>query len=163
VQIKIDYLKNHPHLVSEISKWFFKEWGYLYPERDLASVEEAVAGRMNYDKIPLALVAVSDNNFVGTVCLKDYDMETRKDISPWLAGLYVKEEFRNNGIGRLLVKNIIKKAKELGVDELYLYTPNAEKFYEKMGWCTINYEKYQETDVKIMRKSYDSPYSQKKV
>jgi predicted N-acetyltransferase YhbS len=154
MEIQIDYLKDHPDLVKEITCYFYDEWSYLCPERSLKDFEDSIRERMNYDRIPLALVAVTnDGRFLGTVCLKEHDMDTHKELTPWLAGLYVKEEFRSLGIGKLLIERIIEEARKLKIETLYLFTPSAEKYYSKLGWEAVSHEKFKETDVCIMKKS----------
>lgn len=155
MKITVDYLKNYPHLVPEISEYFYKEWGYLCPDRDLQGFEHSIRERLNVDHIPLALVATGNSIFYGTVCLKEFDLYTRKELSPWLAGLYVKAEFRKRGIGRLLIESITGLAGQMGINELFLYTPNAENYYQRLGWSTICHEQYQGTDVSIMKKSIE--------
>ena len=155
MEITVDYLKNYPHFVPEISEYFYQEWSYLCPERDLQGFEDSIRSRLNVDRIPLALVAVGNSNFYGTVCLKQFDMDTRKELSPWLAGLYVKEGFRNRGLGRLLAESITGLAGRMGIGELFLYTPNAESFYLRLGWSTAFHEQYHGTDVCIMKKSIE--------
>lgn len=153
MDIRIDYLLNHPHLIEEIANYFYAEWGYLYPERNLKDFKASISERLNFDKMPLALVAMDQDKFMGTVCLKEYDLETRKDITPWLAGLYVKEEFRNKGVGTLLIDNIIEVAKKMGIKRLYLYTPTAQDYYKKLNWSIIGQENYCGTNVTIMTKN----------
>ncbi|KUO53147.1 MAG: hypothetical protein APF76_03650 [Desulfitibacter sp. BRH_c19] len=153
MDIKIDYLINHPNLIEEISKYFYSEWGYLYPERSIKEFEVSISERLNLNKLPLALVAMDQDKFIGTVCLKEYDMETRNDITPWLAGLYVKEEFRNKGVGKILIDNIIEVAKKMGINTLYLYTPNAKEYYKKFNWSAIDQKDYCGTNFTIMKKS----------
>ncbi|KUO49387.1 MAG: hypothetical protein APF76_08425 [Desulfitibacter sp. BRH_c19] len=67
MDIKVDYLKNHPKLIEEISRHFYNEWGYLYPERNLKDFEASISERLNFNKIPLALVAMDQDKFIGTV------------------------------------------------------------------------------------------------
>lgn len=154
MEVRIDYLKDHPDLVKEITCYFYGEWSYLCPERSLKDFEDSIRERLNYDRIPLALVAVTDDGrFLGTVCLKKSDMDTHKELTPWLAGLFVREEFRNLGLGKMLIERIIEVAKKLNVDTLYLFTPNKEEYYKKLGWETVSHERYKTTDVCIMKRS----------
>jgi len=150
--ITIDYLKNHPDLVEEISRHFYQEWGYLFHDRSLKDFKDSIVERLNYDKIPLALVAVDKGRFIGTICLKEYDMDTRKELSPWLAGLYIKDEYRNIGIGKLLIENISNEALKININELYLFTPSAKDYYKKLGWSTVIQEDYRGINVVIMKK-----------
>lgn len=150
--LTIDYLAKHPDTVPTLANWFHSEWGYLYPERTLQEVEEAIAGRTNIDRVPLALVAHDGDELVGTVCLKVHDMDVHTDLTPWLAGLYVKSSRRGEGIGQKLVAAIEERAKEIGVKKLYLYTPESEGFYLKLGWSVMEREAYHDYPVSIMSK-----------
>ena len=101
----------------------------------------------------LDLVAFEDDELVGTVCLKTHDMDNKPDLSPWLAGLYVKESWRKKGVGSTLVKAIEQKAVELGINHLFLYTPESANFYSNLGWSVIKKENYHKVPVTIMEKN----------
>ena len=150
--MQIEYLKYHSDCIPLIAGWFHREWGHYYPELTIDDIEERLRERLNVDKIPLALVAMEGGEAVGTVSLKISDMDTRKQYTPWLASMYVREDKRKKGIGRKMVAAIEKKAKELGVEKLYLYTPDAEIFYAKLGWQRIEYTEYRGANVCIMKK-----------
>ena len=79
-------------------------------------------------------------------------MDTRLDLSPWLAGLYVAGPWRGRGIGTTLVKAVEQKAIGLGIRKLYLYTPSAEVFYLRTGWRTRGATEYRGTKVTIMER-----------
>ncbi len=79
-------------------------------------------------------------------------MDTRLDLSPWLAGLYVSAPRRRQGIGATLVSAIEKKAHELGVKKLYLHTPESEVFYLKLGWQVKERPLYHGYPVSLMQK-----------
>jgi len=150
--MKISYLADHQNLIPTISAWFYHEWSYLYPERTSNDVTKSIAERINKDSIPMALVALEGNELLGTVCLKIHDMDSRPDLSPWLADLYVKKSCRRNGIGSALVKAIEKKAVQLGIRRLYLYTPDSEKFYTGLDWVVKETKNYHNVRVTVMEK-----------
>ena len=150
--MEIAYLADHEGAIGEIARWFYGEWSYLYPEKTMDDVKNGVAERTNRDRVPMALVAFEGAILAGTVCLKTHDMDTRLDLSPWLAGLYVAGPRRGRGIGTALVKAVEQEATALGIRKLYLYTPSAEVFYLKMGWLTREATEYHGTKVTIMEK-----------
>ncbi len=152
--MKIEFLTKHEYIIPEMTKWFWNEWRRLYKNKTIADVEKSIRERLNEDKIPCALVAVENNKIIGTGSIKIYDMETRKDLSPWLAGLYVIPEFRNKGVGSKLVKAVEMKAKEFGFKKLYLYTPKSEHFYDQLGWALIERVNYNDNQVSLMEKSF---------
>ena len=60
---------------------------------------------------------------LGSAMLIAHDMDTRLELSPWLAGVFVTPDRRRHGTGSALVQRVIGDATELGVRRLYLYTP----------------------------------------
>lgn len=98
------------------------------------------------------MVAVDGAELLGTVCLKTHDMETRRELTPWLASLYVAKPWRGRGVGTALVRAIEKKANELAVEKLYLYTPESQGFYSRLGWHVKEQTEYHGCPVTIMEK-----------
>ena len=150
--MNIEYLADHKEVIPTLTRWFYDEWSYLHPERTYTDVEHLLTERAQTNKIPVALVAFEGNEQLGTVCLKIHDMDTRLDLTPWLAGLYVAVPRRKQGIGARLVSAIEKEARELGIQALYLYTPESETFYAKLGWHVKERTEYHGCPVTVMEK-----------
>ena len=150
--MKISYLADHAEVIPTLAQWFYKEWSYLHPGKTISDVEQLISERLNKNKVPLALVAFKNEELIGTVCLKDNDMDTHLELSPWLAGLYVSASMRRSGIGSALVSAIEKKAGELGIEKLYLHTPESESFYSKLGWQVKERVNYHGYPVSVMQK-----------
>jgi len=151
-RMNIEYLAYHKEVIPTLAQWFYEEWAYLHPDRTLADVERLISERANTNRIPVALVALEGKELLGTVCLKVHDMDTRLDLTPWLAGLYVSAPRRRQGIGAALVSAIEKTAHDLGVEKLYLYTPESEGFYSRFGWHVKERTEYHGYPVTLMQK-----------
>ncbi len=91
-------------------------------------------------------------NCSGQCVSKVHDMDTRLNLTPWLAGLYVSAPRRRQGIGAALVSAIEKTAHDLGVEKLYLYTPESENFYLRLGWHVKERTEYHGYPVALMQK-----------
>src|SRR5262249_58156128 len=84
--------------------------------------------RMNTDRLPLTLVAVQSgvavnrHELVGMVSLKFHDMDTRPDLDPWLGGLLVLPEWRNRGVGTMLMHRATEEAPALKLPPILLLT-----------------------------------------
>ncbi len=89
---------------------------------------------------------------VGTVGLLQADLFSRQDLFPGMADLCALPEYRSRGIGSALQVLIMTKAKKLGFQAIYLYTPLVG-YYEKKGWKYLGDEMNREGEtVRIYKK-----------
>jgi GNAT superfamily N-acetyltransferase len=152
-KIAIDYLVNCPELVDEMARLSWKEWQEIYEQRN-QTLEHSVKNyldRMNTDRLPLTLVALHRGELVGMVSLKFHDMDTRPDLDPWLGGLLVLPEWRNRGVGTMLMQRATEEARRLNVPRLYLWTYSAEKLYDKLGWQVVERTNYCGKEAVVMQ------------
>jgi N-acetylglutamate synthase-like GNAT family acetyltransferase len=146
----IEYLADHPEALATLAEWQHKEWGYTRPGDTVEARRARLEGWCNRDCIPLTVVAFEDGEILGSASLVLHDMETRMELTPWLAGVFVGEEYRRKGIGAELVRRIMEEAGKLDVPLLYLYTVHSEKFYAALGWTLLERSNYREQKVVIM-------------
>ena len=150
--MKIDFLGNYIDFVPKLAELHLNEWKHLSPDmtlEDRAIKLKEISGSID---IPFMLVAVENNQLIGSAALVYEDMETRKDLSPWLAAVFVKPKFRNKGIGTKLIIRIELEAKRRWIKKLFLYTEHARKLYSKLGWHGLEECEYQGVNVDIMYK-----------
>lgn len=130
--ITIVNLADEQEYLDEVSNWIWKEWS----ESKGAKLEDIIY-RSKYsikkDDIPMMFIAKCQNEVVGVVSLWRNDLLSRQDLFPWMATLYIKENYRNMGIGKKLQFKCIEEAKKMGYEKLYLITEH-ENYYEKNGW-----------------------------
>lgn len=94
----------------------------------------------------------------GTAALVHQDLETRPDLTPWLAGVFVQPAFRGRGHATALVRRVEAFAIAAAVPVLWLYTVKAEPFYARLGWERAGLEKERHHDVVLMRRSLAEAY-----
>jgi N-acetylglutamate synthase-like GNAT family acetyltransferase len=104
---------------------------------------------LNDKPIPNTYIAF-DTVLSGSAAIVENDMDNWPDLSPWLASVFVIPDYRNQGIGSALVRHVMQQAQQSNIDKLYLYTPDREAFYQKLGWRRINTENYHGHEVSIM-------------
>jgi GNAT superfamily N-acetyltransferase len=152
--IVIDYLANCPQLIDKLARLSFLEWQDVYQQRK-QTLEDTVKnyrGRMNTDRLPLTLVALhGGGELAGMVSLKFHDMDTRPDLDPWLGGLLVLPEWRNRGMGTILMHRATEEARRLNVAQLYLWTHTAEGLYHKLGWQIVEGTNYFGKEAVVMQ------------
>ena len=150
MNLRIEYLVDHPAVVTQVTRWVHDEWPHFNPG---ATFEDALAkmrGKLARHAIPETLVAFLNDQPVGTASLVETDMATPEGFSPWLASVYVSPEHRNLGIGSALVRYTMREVEALGLDKLYLYTPDKVAFYERLGWVALRNTEHHGRSVTIM-------------
>ncbi len=152
--MNIQYLGDHQEVIPILAAWIYNEWSYLYPGATLQDFEGLLRERINKEKLPLALVALEAGEPIGTVSLRLFDMETRRDLPHWLTSLYVSKPWRRRGIGSSLVATAEKKAAELAIRKLFLFITVAPPghFYSKLGWNVKEKTIYHSYPIIIMEK-----------
>jgi N-acetylglutamate synthase-like GNAT family acetyltransferase len=146
----IEYLADHPDALATLAEWQHAEWGHIRPGDTVEKRAARLRGWSNRDRIPLTVVALEGNEVLGSASLIEHDMETRMELTPWLAGVFVGEPYRRRGIGAQLVRRIMEEARKLKVPLLYLYTVHSEKFYAGLGWELMERTNYRDQKIVIM-------------
>ena len=150
--MQIDYLADHPLLVPQLARVHFEQWGYLRPNETLQDRTRRLEACCGRGSVPSVVVALLDGTLCGSAMLVAHDMETRPDLTPWLAGVYVVPAYRGRGYASALVQRVESEAASLGVRRLHLYTPDAVDFYSRLGWAVDLHSEYLGQEVALMSK-----------
>lgn len=149
--MQIENLADHPGIIDTLALWHFTEWGHADPAGSARSWAAGLRKRTNRDRIPATYVALNGRDLLGSVTLTDHDMGSHMELSPWLAGLFVKPEKRGMGIGTALTLYAMRAAAQMGIARLYLHTESARDFYVKFGWQRVAEEIYEGQVASIMQ------------
>lgn len=134
--IKIIPLSERPEFAHACAAWSYGEWGCHYPKADLRkSIEGYEKRAKNNNDIPFTYIGLRDDKIIGMVSLVENDHEEHKDLTPWIASVYIHREFRGRGYASAMIQKMHIKAKELGFNHLYLFTPDAMALYQKNGYA----------------------------
>ncbi len=133
--MKIYNLNEKKEYAKEYFECCLREWGTFSSEEEFTKkidrkVESFSKGENK--KIISVLLLLEDKNLIGFISLFKEDGEERKDLTPWYATMYVKEEYRGNGYSKILNSAILEEAKRLGYSKVYLKTELA-KYLEKLN------------------------------
>lgn len=151
--ITVHYLANHPGYADHLGRISWQEWQGIYERRGQTPNDALTSYResTNVDRLPLALIACHGSELVGTVSLKEQDLDIRPDLTPWLGGLFVVPEWRGRGLASLLMGRAVAEARRLQLNNLYLWTSSAESLYLKLGWELRERTEYCDKEIAIMR------------
>ena len=133
--MRIEPLSCHRQLIPTIARLLNDEWSGFAPWSDVAAIEARFCAVCDSTFFPKCLVALSDSGeFLGTASVKVFELPNHTDKEHWLGEVFVTPSARGQGIGTGLAEEIIKYVFSNGATSLFLYTPDQQAFYQKLGW-----------------------------
>ena len=152
----LDYLANHTDYIEEVTQLKINYWLPTSPDRPydvwLSEIRESA---QTTDKPPVTFVALptddtGDHDLAGFVTIIPIDEKYGIEHGLWMITLYVKAQYRNQGIGTHLMQRCITEGKRLAYPALHLWTESKEltSFYNKRGWQVLF--KYEESGDDVM-------------
>ncbi|CAM3315758.1 GNAT family N-acetyltransferase [Halomonas lysinitropha] len=151
-RIRIARLKDDSPHVAILAEWAHDTWGHLHPGRRLDTAIALMRDECGAGGVPSVFAALLDDAPVGMASLVADDMSDRRDLTPWLASVFVRSEWRGRGIASRLVQRVEEEARAHGHDRLYLYTPDQQALYRRLGWRDLERRDYRGEAVTIMRR-----------
>lgn len=129
--MKIIAVHEHPHLFDSAVQYSWEKWG---TEENFTFYQDCMihSGKTE-DGIPRFYAAIENEEIMGTYALIRNDLNSRQDLHPWLACLYVDPNSRGKKLGARLLDHAIEEAAKLGFKKLHLQT-DLQGYYEKYGW-----------------------------
>jgi GNAT superfamily N-acetyltransferase len=131
--LSVTTIAARPDLAEPVARWLWEEWGRKKGrpfERTLGMVSSRTAPR----GLEQCFVLLDGEAPAGTASLAAEDADSRPDLSPWLASVFVAPEARGRGYGRVLVTAVESAAREAGFATLWLFTDSAAALYAGLGW-----------------------------
>lgn len=132
--MKIFDLKNKQEYLNEVMELEFKEWS----SASISEIDEKVKKKIDKyfeyvdDKYFCKLILLDEDKLVGFISIFPHDGDSEKELTPWYATMYVKEEYRGRGCSRILNDAILEEARNRGIKTIYLKT-ELNNYYEKFG------------------------------
>ena len=131
--MKIISIKENNKFLNEYIKMCNLEWGTKKTKQQMKKyIEEKKKKITNGDKVISILGLIDNETLIGFISLFKYDSNDKKELTPWYATMYVKEQYRLLGYSKLLNNAILKEAIKLGYNKVYLKT-TLINYYEKYG------------------------------
>jgi GNAT superfamily N-acetyltransferase len=130
-------------LTKTIADIQFSFWGSLTGYRSAVDYECFLRRAAISSALPAVLIAMRNDDFIGSVNLLENEMPIRPELSPWMGQLFVIDGERDRGVGRILVDAAIAHAATLGYRRLHLFTSGTlPQFYNSLGWKPLETIEY---------------------
>jgi GNAT superfamily N-acetyltransferase len=131
----ISLLADKPECIPAVADMRWREWGHPPEPEDPAWWLETTSREAGRSELPVTFVAVdTPGDAIGAVGIDEYDLDERRDTSPWITGMIVRGDRRGLGVGSALMRHAESWALQHGVDEMWVGTGTAERFYQRCGW-----------------------------
>ncbi|MBN8192829.1 GNAT family N-acetyltransferase [Bacillus sp. NTK074B] len=129
--MKVVELQKEMSLFDNAVKAFWEQWG---SEDNFRFYEDCMYHSCRTEEdLPRFYTVLRERKIIGTYALLRNDLNSRQDLFPWLACLYVDPAHRGGRLGSLMLDHALNEAGKKGYQQLYL-TTDLENYYEKYGW-----------------------------
>jgi GNAT superfamily N-acetyltransferase len=133
-EIEIVELAQCMEAVPTIAGWIHNEWASL-TGRTFSETLERFANPRIENSLPITLLALHLGNPVGVASLRQYDDPVPiRDVTPWIANVFVVLEYRGRGIASRLMHALLSRARGLGYSSVWLATPDQQSLYRRCGF-----------------------------
>jgi GNAT superfamily N-acetyltransferase len=154
--VRIDYLADHPEVLGDIAAGFKSQWAHHFAGQPLEAIKVGFAACCREEGLPLALVCMDENTFLGTATLRGESGTMMPDVGPWLTHLYVPPVARGRGVGTRLIRAIEAEALRHGFSQVYAVTAQAAALFQRLGWSVLQQVEYQGDPVTVLRRDLAS-------
>jgi GNAT superfamily N-acetyltransferase len=144
------FLADRQNAIPTVAEWYYKEWGNL-PGNSVQKTIERIQAKLNRNKPPCHILAISDDRVLGVAQFKLHEMSIYPDKEFWLGSLFVSPHWRGCGVGSALANEVARIATAFGVKQLYLQTEALDGgLYTRLGWKLIDITTYNTVRVAVM-------------
>lgn len=132
----VELLADRPDLLIPLAHIRWNEWGDEPAGDDLTSWIDTTRRESGRTGLPVTLVAVdATSEAVGGIGLIPVEHPELAYRGPWVVGTIVRADRRGQGIGRMLVQQLILWAANAGISRLWVATGGqAVHFYHQCGF-----------------------------
>ncbi len=122
-----------------VAEMRWQEWaGFPDSPKDPAWWLDITIREAGREELPVTFVAHDTaGEVLGAVGLDTYDLDERRDTSPWITGMIVRQDRRGEGVGRTLMQHLERWAAVHRIAHAWVGTDLALGFYQRCGWTLL--------------------------
>ncbi|BEN53394.1 GNAT family N-acetyltransferase [Serratia marcescens] len=152
--MRIEPLPAHRRRIDELAELLHQEWGAFAQWSSRDTISRRLAERCAPGQRGVVLLALSpQQQILGTASLTLYELADKPERQYWLSEVFTHPQHRGQGIARHLIARCIEHGRAQGIDELYLYTPDQQALYQKLGWRSLEQRQIAGETVTVMSRT----------
>jgi len=144
-RLKVVTITEQPRLAPDVAEWLLDEFRHALSP----SYDEQLAKLIAQEAPEETFVLFDDDVPVGTASLVTNDLPSRPDLTPWLASVLVRPQFRGRGYSARLIEHV-EGAAAASTAVLWLYTWSAEPVYARLGWERVGLERDTDRNIEVV-------------
>lgn len=129
--MKIITVTKENRFFDEFIKYCYHWWGEE-KQKSYAEIKKEYLNNLT-NALPKIRIMIINDTLIGFYELNEKDNIETEDYTPYLANVYIREEYRKQGYSTILINDAINYSKELGYKDLYLHS-RIKNYYEKYGF-----------------------------
>lgn len=130
-KIRFSTLKKDPKYLEEYVTCCKKEWSkYVGEELDEKIKDQVKRIVTTGDEIITVVIMLKEKELIGFISLFKSDGQYHRELSPWFATFYIKEEYRKKGYSKRLFQELIDESGRLGYDTVF-FRSYIDDYYDK--------------------------------
>ena len=129
------YQITKPEKSSEITKaavFFSQKWN-IPPEAYIESIKDSLVSKSG---VPAWFYIEQQNEIIAGLGIIENDFHKRRDLTPNICAVYVREDFQGKGIAKSLLNAACSHLSKHNISDVYLITTHTE-FYEHCGFHCV--------------------------
>lgn len=128
-------LNDNPAQIAGVAALLYAEWSAFPRWSSTPAIESAICqhGVATDRAFSLGMFAHDDHG-VATASIIRYELDDCPEREYWLGEVFTVPSKRGKGLATALVNACVARCQQLGIEMLYLYTPDKQALYARMGW-----------------------------
>ncbi len=152
--MKIVTITQENRYLKEILHHYYNWWGEEL-KKSFSEIHRYYTKSLKEETLPTIRALILNDTLIGM-----YEIDTKNNIEecsyePYLANVYIKEEYRGQGFSKYLIEDAIFYARKNKIDTLYLHS-RIENLYERYGFQMIKQVKTKYGKKRIFAKKINS-------
>jgi len=145
-------LNQHPRYAEQTAQLLHTEWSHFPAWSHPPAIVARLKQRNQKPSAEFTLIATPDGETVIATCsIIRYELDDIAAREYWIGEVVTDKRFRGQGVAKALIQQAIATAIKQQISELWLYTPDQQRYYQRSGWQAVEQRHIAGEEVTVMK------------